>query len=78
MLGLFIWLSTQTPMAIQIKQKHTICKPTDDAPGEHASADQVVSAQPDLILQMGGTLTNLQITGATIFVDHFQITHMSI
>jgi hypothetical protein len=33
--------------------------------------DQLVSAQPGLILQMAGFLTNLGIWGATIFVDHF-------
>ncbi len=31
----------------------------------------MVSAQPGLIPQMSGHLTNLQIMGATIFVDHF-------
>ena len=33
--------------------------------------DQWVSAQPGLIPQMAGFLTNLQIWGATVFVDHF-------
>jgi hypothetical protein len=33
--------------------------------------DQMVSAQPGLIPQMDGFLTNLRIWGATIFVDHF-------
>jgi hypothetical protein len=33
--------------------------------------DQMVSAQPDLISQMSGCLTNLQIMGATVFVDHY-------
>jgi hypothetical protein len=33
--------------------------------------DQLVSAQPGLIPQMAGFLTNLRIWGATIFVDHF-------
>jgi hypothetical protein len=53
------------------KQKHPICKPTDDAPGKQASMDQIVSAQPGLILQMSGCLTNLRIMVTTIFVDHF-------
>ncbi len=53
------------------KQKHPIPKPTDDAPGKKASLDQMVSAQPGLILQMSGRLTNLRVMAATIFVDHF-------
>ncbi len=52
-------------------KKNPICNPTDDAPGKRASADQLFSAQLGLILQMSGTLTNLQTIGATIFVDHF-------
>jgi hypothetical protein len=35
------------------------------------SMDQMVSAQPGLILQMAGFLTNLCVWGGTIFVDHF-------
>ena len=33
--------------------------------------DQIVSAQPGLIPQMSGSLLNLGIMGATVFVDHF-------
>ena len=33
--------------------------------------DHLVSAQPGLIPQMSGSLTNLRITGATVFVDHY-------
>ncbi len=33
--------------------------------------DTSVSAQPGLVPQMSGFLTNLRIWGATIFVDHF-------
>ena len=53
------------------KQTHPICKSTDDEPGKRTSMDQMVSAQPGLVLQMSGCLTSLQINGATIFVDHF-------
>jgi hypothetical protein len=53
------------------KQKHPICKPTDDAPGEKTSLDQMVSAQLGLIPQMSGCLTNLCIMAAMVFVDHF-------
>ena len=31
----------------------------------------MVSAQPGLIPQMSGRLTNLKIMGATVFVDHY-------
>ncbi len=31
----------------------------------------MVSAQPGIIPQMSGYLTNLYVTGATVFVDHF-------
>ena len=33
--------------------------------------NQIVSAQPGLIPQMSGFLTNLRIMGATVFVVHF-------
>jgi hypothetical protein len=49
----------------------SIRKGTDDAPGKCVSMDQMVSAQPGLIPQMAGFLTNLRICGATIFVDHY-------
>ncbi len=59
------------PWQSKSKQKHPICKPTDDAPGKKASHDQMVSAQPGLIPQMSGRLTNLRVMAATIFVNHF-------
>ena len=34
------------------------------------SAEQIVSAQPGLIPQMPGFLTNQRLWGATTFVDH--------
>ncbi len=43
----------------------------DNVPGKYVSMDQIVSAQPGLIPQMAGFLTNLRIWGATIFVDHY-------
>jgi hypothetical protein len=48
-----------------------IRKESDDAPGKFVSMDTLVSAQPGLVPQMSGFLTNLQIWGATAFVDHF-------
>jgi hypothetical protein len=42
-----------------------------NAPGKCVSMDQMVSAQPGLIPQMAGFLTNLRIWGAMIFVDHY-------
>ena len=38
---------------------------------KRTSMDHLVSAQPGLIPQMSGFLTNLRITGATVFVDHY-------
>ena len=51
--------------------KGSIRKESDIAPGKCVSMDQLVSAQPGLIPQMAGFLTNLRIWGATVFVDHF-------
>ena len=48
----------------------SIRKDTETDPGDCVSMDQLVSAQPGLISQMSGYLTNLRIWGATIFVDH--------
>jgi hypothetical protein len=59
------------PWRSKLKQKHPICKPTDNAPGKRVSMDQMVSTQPGLIPQMSGHLTNLRVMGATIFADHF-------
>ncbi len=49
----------------------SIQKESDDAPGKCISMDTLVSAQPGLIPQISGNLMNLQIWGATVFVDHF-------
>ncbi len=49
----------------------SIRKEINNAPGKCVSMDQMVSAQPGLIPQMAGFLTNLCIWGATVFVDHF-------
>jgi hypothetical protein len=59
------------PWHSKSKQKHPICKPSDDAPGKRASVDQLVSAQPGLIPHRSGSLTNLRMLGATVFVDHY-------
>jgi hypothetical protein len=58
------------PWQSKSKQKYPIRKPTDDTPGNRASMDTLVSAQPGLIPQMSGSLTNLRIMGTTVFVDH--------
>ena len=39
-------------------------------PGDGASMDQIVSAQPGLITQMSGFLTSRSIWGCTMFYDH--------
>ncbi len=71
MCGVPFWSGSQMSVAIQIETERPICKPTDNAPGKRASMDQMVSAQPGLIPQMSGRLTNLRIMGATVFVDHY-------
>lgn len=53
------------------KTKHPIRKESDNEPGARISMDQIVSAEPGLIPQMSGGLTNLWVTGAAVFVDHF-------
>jgi hypothetical protein len=40
------------------------------SPGTQASTDQLVSAQPGLILQISGRLTHQRVNGATVFLDH--------
>jgi hypothetical protein len=80
----FVWLKHRLPICMSFifgtyhckpwrtKGAHgLICKDSDNAPGKCVSMDQLVSAQPGLIPQMAGFLTNLHIWGATIFVDHF-------
>ena len=59
------------PWRTKSKKYNPIRRPEDDAPGKRISTDQLVSAQPGLIPQMSGFLTNLRIMGATVFVDHF-------
>jgi hypothetical protein len=59
------------PWRSKSKQKHPNCMPTDYAPGKKTSLNQMVPAQPGLVPQMSGHLTNLCIMAATVFVDHF-------
>ncbi|KAL7460109.1 hypothetical protein ACHAXS_000576 [Conticribra weissflogii] len=49
---------------------HPIRSKEHDQPGDCTSTDQMVSAQPGLVPQMTGFLTNERIWGATLFVDH--------
>jgi hypothetical protein len=46
-------------------------KEEDNAPGKCVSIDHMISAQPGLIPQMEGFLTNLRIWAALIFVHHY-------
>jgi hypothetical protein len=59
------------PWHSKSKQKHPICKPTNDAPGKKASMDTLVLAQPGLIPQTSSSLTNLRIMDATVIVDYY-------
>ena len=51
--------------------KGSIQKESDNAPRKCVSMDQLVSVQPGLIPQIAGFLTNLQIWGTAVFVDHY-------
>jgi hypothetical protein len=51
--------------------KGSIQKEEDDAPGKCISINHMVSAQPGLIPQMAGFLTNLRIWAASFLVDHY-------
>jgi hypothetical protein len=59
------------PCRTKSKDSHPICKESDMSPGARALVDQLVSAQPGLILQISGKLTHQRVNGSTIFVDHF-------
>ena len=52
------------------KTPGTIRKESETEPGDFVSIDQVVSAQPGLISQISGYLTNMRIWGAKVFVYH--------
>ena len=56
------WRSKKTP--------GTIRKESETEPGDCISIVQIVSAQPGLIPQISGYLTNMRIWGATVFVDN--------
>ena len=48
-----------------------IRKEEHNYPGGGVSADQIISAQPGLVPQNAGKLTNKRINSVTVFVDHF-------
>ena len=56
------WRSKAVPGSIR--------KDSKTEPGDCVSIDQLISAQPGLIPQMSGFLTNMGIWEATVFVDH--------
>ena len=58
------------PWRTKGKKSGSIRKPEEKEPGDGVSIDQIVSAQPGLIPQMSGFLTNKRIWGTTTFVDH--------
>jgi hypothetical protein len=59
------------PWRRKFKDSQPICKESDMSPGARALADQLVPAQPGLILQISGKLSHQHVNGSTIFVDHF-------
>ena len=58
------------PWHVKGKKSRSTRKPEHKEPGDGVSVDQIISAQPGLIPQMSGFLTNKQIWGCTTFVDH--------
>ena len=52
------------------KKSGSIQRPEQTKLGDGVSVDHTVSAQPGLIPQMSGFLTNHRLWGATTFVDH--------
>ena len=58
------------PWRTKGKKSGKIIGPEEKEPGDGTSIDQIVSAQPGLISQMSGFLTNKRIWGTTTFVDH--------
>ena len=65
------WRSKDTPV--------TIRKDIETEPGNCVSIDHLVYAQPGLIPQKSGYMTNMRIWGATIFVDNVSdFTHVAL
>ena len=58
------------PWRTKGKKSGLIRTPDQTQPGDGVLVDQIVSAQPGLIPQMSGFLTNQRLWGATTFVDH--------
>ena len=52
------------------KHYNPIRSKRDDKPGARVSVDQLISAQPGLVPQTGGTLKRSRIHCSTIFIDH--------
>jgi len=55
-----------------------IRKPDHDKPGKCVSTDQLISAQPGLVPQAGGSLTRDRIWAANIAVDHYSNVHKAV
>ena len=55
-----------------------IKKEEHDAPGKCVSTDQLISAQPGLVPQTGGSLTRDRIWAANLAVDHYTDVHKAV
>ena len=53
-------------------------KEDQDGPGKYVSTDQLISAQPGLVPQTGGSLTRDRIWAANIAVDHYVDIHKAV
>ena len=58
------------PWRAKGKDSGSIHRPTETEPGVGTSVDQIILAQPGLILQMSGFPTSNRIWGTTNFCDH--------
>ena len=68
--SLLIWPSTSSTLAYKGGGNGSIRTLAKVKPNDGVSVDQIISAQPGLIPQMFGFLTNQRLWGVTTFVDH--------
>ena len=57
------------PRRTKSKENHPIQQEPDMITGGKASTNQIVLAQPELIPQISGQLTNQRVNGSTVFVE---------
>ena len=75
---LVVGLGWATSQAVRSKEVKTIKKEEHDATGKCVSTDQLISAQPGLVPQTGGSLTRDRIWAANLVVDHYMDVHKAV